>query len=134
MPFKKWSMREPLSMRLNPQCKLPHRLRHHHRQRKNSPPATGEDQSVQGATAMIGESRFQLTPAKLPFTPSGPPYIDNPGRGPMPANGVLEPNNMHPSLDNGDTGNPSSWPSPARTTTYRGWRSSAPKRPYFPSH
>ena len=94
---------------------------------ENSPPATGEDQSVQGATAMIGESRFQLTPAKLPFTPSGPPYIDNPGRGPMPANGVLEPNNMDPSLDNGNTGNPSSWPSPAQTTTTEGGHPVPPK-------
>ena len=72
---------------------------------ENSPPPTGEDQSVQGATAMIGESGFQLMPAKLPFTPSGPPYIDNPGGGPMPANGVLESNNTDPSSDNGDTGN-----------------------------
>ena len=99
---------------------------------ENSLPPTGEDQSVQGATDRIGESGFQLTPAKLPFTPSGPPYIDNPGGGPMPANGVLEPNNMDPSLDNGDTGNPSSPPSPARTTT-TGWRSSPPKRSEFPS-
>ena len=52
-------------------------------------------------------------PAKFPYTPSGPPYIDNPGGGLMPANGALEPNNADPSLDNGETGNPSSWPLPA---------------------
>ena len=119
-------------MRLNPQCKLPHRLCHHHRQRK-TPPPTGEDQSVQVATAMIGESGFQLMPAKLPFTPSGPPYIDNPGGGPMPANGVLEPNNMDPSSDNGDTGNPSSRPSPARTTTTEGGDPVPPKGPSSPA-
>ena len=94
---------------------------------ENSPPPTGEDQSVQGATAMIGKSGFQLTPAKLPFTPSGPTYIDNSGWGPMPANGVLEPNNTDPSSDNGDTGNPSSWPSPARTTTTEGGDPVPPK-------
>ena len=83
----------------------------------NSLAPTGEDQSVQGATANLGESGFQLTPAKFPFTPSGPPYIDNPGGGLMTASGVPEQNNMDPSLGNGDTGNPSSRPSPARTTT-----------------
>ena len=93
----------------------------------NSLASTGDDQSVQGATATLGESGFQLTPAKFPFIPSGPPYIDNPGGGPMPANGVLEPNNMDPSSDNGDTGNPSSWPSPAQTTTTEGGDPVPPK-------
>ena len=49
---------------------------------ENSPAPIGEDQSVPGATVNLGESGFQLTPAKFPFTPSGPPYIDNPGGGP----------------------------------------------------
>ena len=87
---------------------------------EHSPVPTGKDQSVSGATANLGESGFQLTPAKFPYTPSGPPYIDNPGWGLMPANGALEPNNADPSSDNGDTGNPSSRPSPARTTTTEG--------------
>ena len=77
---------------------------------ENSLAPTGEDQSISGATAYRG---FQLMPAKFSFTPSGPPYIDNLGGGLMPSNGVLEQNNVDPSLDNGDTGNPSSWPSPA---------------------
>ena len=51
-------------------------------------------------------------PAKFPFTPSGPPYIDNLGGGLMPANGVLEPDNTDPSSENGDTGKPSSQPLP----------------------
>ena len=79
---------------------------------ENSLAPTGDDQSVPGATATLGESGFQLTPAKFPFTPSGPPYIDNPGAGLMPATGVHEQNNTGPSSDNGDTGNPSSQPSP----------------------
>ena len=95
----------------------------------NSLAPTGEDQSVQGATANLGESGFQLTPAKFPFTPSGPPYIDNPGGGLMPSNGVLEKNNTDPILDNGDTGNPSSRPSPARTTTTEGGDPVPPKGP-----
>ena len=100
---------------------------------ENSPPPTGEDQSVQGATTMIGESGFQLTPAKFPFTPSGPPYIDNPGGGLMPATGVLEQNNTGPSSDNGDTGNPSSQPLPAQTTTTEGGDPVPPKGPSSPA-
>ena len=100
---------------------------------ENSPVPTGDDQSVPGATITLGESGFQLTPAKFPFTPSGPPYIDNPGGGPMPANGVLEPNNTNPSSDHGDTGNPSSWPSPARTTTTEGGDPVPPKGPSAPA-
>ena len=63
---------------------------------ENSPAPTGEDQSILGATANLGESGFQLMPAKFPFTPSGPPYIDNRDEGLMPANGVLEQNNTDP--------------------------------------
>ena len=50
----------------------------------NSVAPTGEGHSIQGATTNLGEAGFQLTPAMLPFTPSGPPYIDNLGRGPIP--------------------------------------------------
>ena len=78
-----------------------------------------EDQSVPGATVNLGESGFQLTPAKFPFTPSGPPYIDNLGGGLMPANG--------------DTGNPSSRPSPARTTTTEGGDPVPPEGPSSPA-
>ena len=86
---------------------------------ENSPATIGEDQSVPGATVNLGESGFQLTPAKFPFTPSGPPYIDNLGGGLMPANG--------------DTGNPSSRPSPARTTTTEGGDPVPPEGPSSPA-
>ena len=99
----------------------------------NSVTPTGEDQYVLGATANLGESGFQLMPAKFPYTPSGPPYIDNPDGGFMPANGALEPNNMEPSLDNGDTGNPSSWPLPALTTISEGGNPVPPKGPTSPA-
>ena len=95
----------------------------------NSVAPTGEGHSIQGATANLGESGFQLAPAKFPFTPSGPPYIDNLGGGLMPSNGVLEQNNTDPISDNGDTGNPSSRPSPARTTTTEGGDPVPPKGP-----
>ena len=101
---------------------------------ENSPVPTGEDQSVPGATANLGESGFQLTPAKFPYTSSGPPYIDNPSGGLMPANGALEPNNADPSLHNGDTGNPSSWPSPAQPTTTEGGDPVPPKGPSSQVH
>ena len=94
----------------------------------NSPAPMGEDQSVQGATANLGESGFQLMPAKFPITPSGPPYIDNPGGGLMPANGVLEPNNMDPSSENGDTGKLILTAIASMNHHYRGWRSSPPRR------
>ena len=74
---------------------------------ENSLAPTGDSQSVPGATATLGESGFQLTPAKFPFTPSGPPYIDNQGGGLMPGTEAHEQNNMGPNSDNGDTGNPS---------------------------
>ena len=99
----------------------------------NSLAPTGEDQSVQGATANLGESGFQSMPAKFPFTPSGPPYIDSPGGGVMPANGVLEQNNMDPSSDNGDTGNPSSQPLLAQTTTTEGGEPVPPEGPSSPA-
>ena len=86
---------------------------------ENSPAPIGEDQSVPGATVNLGESGFQLTPAKFPFTPSGPPYVDNPGGGLMPANG--------------NTGKPSSWPSPARTTTTEGGDPVPPVGPSSPA-
>ena len=95
----------------------------------NSVAPTGEGHSIQGATANLGESGFQLTPAKFPFTPRGPPYIDNQGGGLMPSNGVLEQNNTDPISDNGDTGNPSSRPSPAQTTTTEGGNPVPPKGP-----
>ena len=94
---------------------------------ENSLAPTGEDQSVMGATVNLGESWFQLTPAKFPYTPSGPPYIDNLGGGLMPANGALEPNNVEPSSGNGDTGKPSSQPLPARNTTTEGGDPVPPK-------
>ena len=95
------SMQTPLQVTLPPSSE------------ENSLVPTGEDQSVPGATANLRESGFQLTPAKFPYIPNGPPYIDNPGGGLMPANAALEPNNVDPSLHNGDTENPSSQPLPA---------------------
>ena len=99
----------------------------------NSLAPTGEDQSVQGTTANLGKAGFQLTPDTLPFTLSGPPYIDNLGEGLMPANGVLEQNNKDPSSDNGNTGNPSSRPLPAWTTTTEGRDWVSPEGPSSPA-
>ena len=52
----------------------------------------------------------------------------------MPATGVHEQNNTGPTSDNGDTGNPSSWPSPAQTTTTEGGDPVPPKGPSSPAH
>ena len=106
-----------------------------------TPPPSPEDNSleptenpaIQGATTNLGEAGFQLTPATLPFTPSGPPYINNMGGGPMPVNGVPKQDNMEPSLGNGNTGNPSSRPSPARTATSEGGDPVPPKGPTSPA-
>ena len=99
----------------------------------NSVAPTGEGHSIQGATTNLGEAGFQLTPAMLPFTPSGPPYIDNLGVGPMPVNGVPKQDNTEPSSGNGDTGNPSSQPLPALTTTSEGGDPVPPKGPTSPA-
>ena len=49
-----------------------------------SPIQTGEEVPVPGPTA----TGFELTPAKLNFTPSGLPYTDTQGGGPTPSNGT----------------------------------------------
>ena len=67
-----------------------------------SPIQTGVEVPVPGATA----TGFELTPAKLTFTPSGLPYTDTQGGGPTPSDGT--------------TGNPPSRPSQERTTTQVG--------------
>ena len=100
---------------------------------ENSPVPTGEDQSVPGDTANLGESGFQLTPAKFPYTPSGPPYIDNPSGGLMPANAALEPNNVDPSSHKWGYWKPILTAIASTNHYYRGWRSSPSKRSLFPS-
>ena len=75
-------------------------------------PPTSEDPSpipaevealVVGATAVSSQSGFELTPARLSFTPSGLPYVDTQGRGPV--------------LSDRAVGDPSSRPSQEQTTT-----------------
>ena len=67
-------------------------------------PIQAEDEvSVPGATAIVRQPGFQLTPAKLTFTPSGLPYTNTQGGGSIPSNRAA--------------GDPSPRPSPKRTTT-----------------
>ena len=97
------------------------------------PVSTGDNNSVPAAAADLGNSGFQLVPAKLPFNPSGPPYVEVPGGGPIPGNGVPESINAGSSVGNGDTGDPLSRPLPARTTTPEGGNPAPPNGPESPA-
>ena len=78
-----------------------------------TPEYTGDNNSVPAAAADLGNSGFQLVPAKLSFNPSGPPYVEVLGGGPMPGYGVPESTTVGSASGNGDIGDPLSRPSPA---------------------
>ena len=70
---------------------------------EDSSPIPADETAVVGATSVSSQPGFVLLPARLSFTPSGPPYVNAPGGRPSPSDGA--------------TGDPPSRPSQERTTT-----------------
>ena len=70
---------------------------------EDSSPMQADETAVAGATSVSSQPGFVLPPARLSFTPSGPPYVDAPGGRPSPSDGAA--------------GDPPSRPSQEQTTT-----------------
>ena len=70
---------------------------------EDSSPIQADETAVAGATSVSSQPGFVPPPARLSFTPSGPPYVDAVGGRPSPSDGA--------------TGDPPSRPSQERTTT-----------------
>ena len=64
-----------------------------------SPIQADDVTSVLGATAGSSQPGFELTPAKLSFTPSGPPYVDTEGGQPILRDGTTGDSSFRPSQE-----------------------------------
>ena len=70
---------------------------------EDSSPILADETAAVGATSVSNQPGFVLPPARLSFTPSGPPYVDAQGGRPSPSDGA--------------PGDPPSRPSQEQTTT-----------------